>query len=166
MRLRFYFHVLSLLVVLAFPAAAGAVQLVNPDGSVAQPYQTWADAAKVPTPNHQVTVIRDASKFCGQPVAGCAWRDGTAIAIGCDIGAGCQRVFMHELGHVFDFEMPEWKRQVFRKIVGLQMSWYAARPHFQASYSEYFANSYANLAISSDRSRIQRRMDRLIRQPN
>ena len=102
--------VLSLLA--AHPAAASVLAL--PDGrSRPQPFQTWVDRARVPTPAEQIELRLERCP-------------GAADAVACT-SPGEHRIYMsgeagrdellHELGHRFDYRMPEWARQGFRKIM-------------------------------------------------
>lgn len=161
----------TVVVALCLPGSAQAVQLVNPDGSVAQPYQAWADAAKVPMPDRVVNVEPSLSR-CGVGHRACTWADQLRIA--CVSGRDCRFVLLHEIGHQYDFAMPVWKRQVFARIVG---HWDAER--FAVGYSlcalgvREYRSRQADGSVRTDygygyhptRSQ-QRRVCRLIRQPN
>jgi hypothetical protein len=97
---------------IAFPASAGAVQLVNPDGSVAQPFQIWADRAAVGMPSGTVTLHFNRADMCpssdgsGFGVGGCT--PGTDwIAFAQTVGECmewhheiCKEDILHELGHI------------------------------------------------------------------
>jgi hypothetical protein len=137
------FVLASVMVLLLLPASAGAVTLVNPDGSVVQPYQEWANLSHVPTADTTITV-EDDPQNCGM----------TYVPIACtDLANG--RMYLardadratlyHELGHVFDAAMPEWKRQRFRRIVGLVAgAWpWSSGDQFQKSLVEAWANAYS-----------------------
>ena len=133
---------IGVLVVLAFvPGSAGAVTLVNPDGSVAQPYQWMADRARVPTVDKTLVVQFDAAQMC-QGHADCSSPDGWIALTAPD--PMMRHVLMHELGHQFDYVMPEWKRQRFLRTLHLGIPWEAnGNP---ASGREIFADYYADCA--------------------
>ncbi|MBS3928043.1 MAG: hypothetical protein KGZ65_06225 [Sphingomonadales bacterium] len=136
-------YLVAAIAVLALaPSSAGAVELVNPDGSRAEPYQTWANSARVPLPAGRFVVHRDTS-ICGYAVdpSGCAHPDGW-IAIARDTYPMEPRhTFLHELGHHFIFQGPEWKRAWFKTV-------------FPDTYGdERFANVYAECAVSPYRPR-------------
>lgn len=119
---------------------AQAVTLVNLDGSVAQPYQSWADEAKVPTVQTTVTVKADVTACAGSTA--CAWPG--ALRISCTFGQQCRDALLHELGHHYDFSMPEWKRRVFAKITTRRAdAWLDGRN----SLAEQFAVAYSLCAV-------------------
>ena len=172
---------------LALATSAQAVTLVNPDGTSAQPFQAWADAARVPTADGVVTVNL-ANGTCGHTF-GCTARNGRNIWIDPDHCAAsakqCRSTMLHEAGHLFDFQMPEWKRQTFRKIIRLwdDAPWWDARPGFRVQAGEIFADVYRTCALGHwrvteteidrgdaptlhIRAKQNRRVCRLIRQPN
>lgn len=164
---------------LLLPASAGAVTLINPDGSVAQPYQGFADQSRVPVANVTV-LVRPANGLCGSSQA-CTSAAPPTIWLS-DVSQPMEMLsLMHELGHQYDFVMPEWKRVVVRRIVGLELPWSIDRPHTALSYSEVFAVIYAecavlkrpeSIALTDDShsteisTRRMARLCRLIRQPN
>ena len=195
---------LAVVMLMLLAPPAGAVQLVNPDGSVAQPYQAWADASRVPLVSETVVVKNDAlicAEFvaCATPAvdtnscpsyATCVvWPDSqTHATVWLTDPARMPvspKIMLHELGHLYDHSMPEWKRQVFRRIVRLpNLPWRIEQPHTAPSLSEIWAEVYAECAVlrraqdvllsevtTADRShwliaRHLRRVCRLIRQPN
>ena len=166
--------------------------LVNPDGSVAQPYQGWLERSRMPVPAVTHLVLRtDATDVCG--AVACTYEHGP-IAIDptwCEQAQrSCRLALLHETGHQFDYSMPTWKRDVFLKIVArsgeLWRSGFANSPHetFAAAYS--FVSAYASAPralrargfdpFSDDGQQIHYgfqlsrktfgRIARLIRQPN
>src|SRR6476620_8903131 len=99
--------------VLVFGAAsARATVLVTPDGQIApQPYQSWVDAAYVPTPPGEIVLS----------LAGCDGDPGMPACspvnqgtIQLSPGWANRHVLLHELGHIFDDLMPDWARGRFR----------------------------------------------------
>lgn len=173
-------------VFLAMATPAGAVQLVNPDGSVAQPYQSWADSSRVPTVAGHISVVINPTICGAHRACTSAGHESTPPTIWLTNPSLVPinlYTTMHELGHQYDFAMPEWKRIVFQRIVQLPTTpWYVARPHVAKSLSEVFADAYAECAIVRRAeaivlaledgdfheipARSVRRVCRLIRQPN
>jgi hypothetical protein len=150
---------LSVCCLFVFPGSAGAVELVNADGSVAQPYQLWADLSDVPTVPGSVAVGNDLSVCGSDPqIHGCAEQDGAAIHLAgprCNAAGPrafriCRFVTMHELGHLFDLQMPEWKRIRFRAIwgrgVGPDFGW-DENLGLGGTLREYFADTYATCSM-------------------
>lgn len=148
----------------SFAASASAVTLVNPDGSVAQPYQSWADLSNVPTVDETITVTTDMT-ICGPSptIHGCTQRGVPVIHLRpkrCGYGTWreCRFVFMHELGHQFDFQMAEWKRDRFQATLsgtsassvygpGFTFGWNDPSPPDGGSMAEDFADAYAKCAF-------------------
>jgi hypothetical protein len=127
--------VLAALVAAAmYSPAASAVELRSPDGLVPQPFQRWADDSHVPTVDQRVTLHRNAERCAlERAIWGCASRAGFVV-VAAPVGRRRQTL-LHELGHLFEFEMPAWKRDRFSQIFG---SWDV----------EVFAETYANCAKS------------------
>lgn len=120
-----------------------AVTLVTPAGQVAEPYQGWADASKMPTVPSTVTIDPDTS-VCpfGRPE--CTGPDTDRI----HFAPGTNReTLYHALGHRFDYAMPEWKRQRFLRIQNEARPWRSPpnSPH------EQFAVAYALCATGATR---------------
>lgn len=157
-------------------APAYAVTLVNPDGSRAEPFQTWADSAKVPTTNETVVVHRNADG-CPKPKQLCTTSAAPEIWFAQPKGFAQRDSFLTLLGIRFDYAMPEWKRLTFKRIVRDSREW-SVPPN---SPRLAFAMAYADCARGrkwheemyfgpdkykpSTRSQY-RRICRLIRQPN
>ncbi len=123
---------------LAGPAAA--TTLVLPDGTQRpQPYQSWVDAAHVPTPAGTVTL-----HLAPCPVAasagGCVMRGRKEIFLG---AAGRdRRTLLHELAHVFDqTDMRPRSRTRFQSLVRRPGAWAASAGGDSAE--EQFAEAYA-----------------------
>lgn len=142
---------------LASPRNAGAVTLVRPDGRVAQPYQRWADASKVPTPRGTVTVYGDR---CPEGPWACYYRDGRRLYIdratiepllhaGSDELMAAKRGFFHELFHDFDEGGPltDGDRAQFMRIMRLHGAWRIS--DHDHSPNEVFANGAAACALRS-----------------
>ncbi len=143
------------LVVLALPSSAGAVELVNPDGSRAEPYQTWAnrsESRRIPMPSGRLTIV-NTDDACSLNVSGCAIVDTRTIEIDCggEWDYTCRHTFFHELGHMFDdFHMNDYGRATFLR----RLRWsHAARWSVDESFvlagspSENFADFYADIAV-------------------
>jgi len=117
-------------------ADARATTLVLDDGAPApQPYQSWVDAALVPTPPGEVTL-----RIGGCPqteYVTCEERRGRTLDL--DPAWTSREVVLHELGHVFDDGMPAWARTQFAAIVHRRDPWDGpVNPP-----SEWFAEAYA-----------------------
>ena len=170
------------LTALAAPAGAGAVTLVNFDGAAAQPYQSWADRSRVPTVPTQVQLWQHQPAVCGSTAWICTTQ-APAVIYTRDARPIAPVELMHELGHQYDFLMPEWKRVVVRRILQLPSTpWKIAQPHTSLSLSETFADIYSACALTRRRYpvvdvfyddhvyevpvRQARRVCSLIRQPN
>lgn len=98
---------------------AGAATLVTPDGQTAQPYQAWADAAKVPTA--PVTLIATGGGCPGEPGRSCAVPAGNGyqaqIWLCTEPLCSAADDEFHELGHQFDYAvMTPAARAAFLKI--------------------------------------------------
>ncbi len=85
-------------------AAGASTRIVAPQFT--DPIQTWANEAKAPTPTSTVVVRK---VFCNLELAAmaCASYDsmrsvGTITMMSGLTGVGAQKIFLHELGHVFD----------------------------------------------------------------
>lgn len=150
---------LSVLVVLAWPAGASAVEIVNPDGSRAEPFQAWADRAKVPTPTQRITLHLNLTgcgdwTWAGSMLGGCTDRTANVWLRprGCSARATrrynvCRFLLLHELAHVFDEDrMTDADRDAFRDRLALTEDW-----HYHGAYGrqpeELFANTYAMCAL-------------------
>lgn len=124
---------LTCLLALSVPASAQAVTLVNPDGTRAEPYQTWADRAKVPTVD-QVVTVTNGEGIC-PPARSCARP--SLSSIGLRPADRSAHGTGHELGHYFP--LTPAKQQTFLTIVGRQVPWHGEG----MSGAEIFAESYA-----------------------
>lgn len=137
------------LVGLVSAPTAGAVTLVTPDGQVAQPYQRWADAAKVPTYSGPVELS----------LAMCPYIDnGASCSFGYDSpprvwlaathtppdeqATRLHDLELHELGHVFDAQvMTGAARERFAAIFGLRGQGWTEGP-YRLRLEEQFAQGY------------------------
>lgn len=172
-------YLLVVVVVLAFPSSAGAVAIVNPDGSRAEPYSTWADTSKVPTREGVVTVDFDMTRCGGLADTALAcyrpWERGLSFKNRCEIKNVddlrlCRFTTRHELGHDFAETMPAWKMKVFARVVGISVD--------NTQISEVFADAYAlcadgratfdtpGVSVFTTTRRQHRRICKLVRQPN
>lgn len=136
------------------PGSASALTVVEPAGSHF-PYQRWAEASKMPTPEATIEVIETGAEKgcpnremnfagCTRPSEGKVWLAPELIAGGYPRGT-----FYHEVGHNVDFLLlPEWMRLRFMAILEMEGSWDADIE--KVSYwppSEKFAQVYAECAI-------------------
>lgn len=130
--------------------AAAAAALATPSAqahttiscaSCLRPYQHWIEEAKVPTPNATLTVI-ETSEAVSSTEEGTStiWLNLSALNV--------RQAFYHELGHNFDYLMPEWVRTRYLAILGRKGPWRQPEAlHF--SPHELFAESYALCAFRS-----------------
>jgi hypothetical protein len=126
------------LALLALSATAQAVTLVSPDGDprIAR-FQTWANAAVVPTPVGVVDLVLDSC-----PVAvsdGCIYH-GAPPTIFLGPMVRDRPILLHELGHAFDTQrLTPAYRAAFEGIFGDTRPWRTApnSPH------ERFAEAYS-----------------------
>lgn len=140
--------VVAILALALLPATAGAVTLVNPDGSVAQPYQGWADALKIKPPD--VTVVLHEGR-CPRNLltVGCV-SIGEAAVFNMYVDPttpmsntrGPRGVLAHEIGHIFHAYTPQWFDAVFRKIM---------RVDWRVDIGEAVAEGYRYCAHRPDR---------------
>jgi hypothetical protein len=136
--------------------AHGNARLVTPDGLIAQPYQRWADAAKMPTPLGQVTVYDEP---CPTGHWACYYRDGRRIYLdpvrmrpliaAQDHATRLQAriFFFHELFHDFDETgvLTDVDRAEFERIMHLTGAWRIA--DHDHSPNETFADGAAACAV-------------------
>jgi hypothetical protein len=125
---------------LAGAAPASATILVTPDGQIGpQPYQSWVDAALVPTPPGEV-VLSLAGCPGDPPLPACSPTNQGTIQL--SPGWANRHVLLHELGHIFDDLMPDWARGRFRgMVVRRTMVWTASNSG--GPPNEQFAEAYA-----------------------
>jgi hypothetical protein len=134
-------------VVLLVPSTASATTLVLPDGTQRpQPYQSWVDRAKVPTPPGVVTLRLEGC----DGLAGCAPEGQEVVAVAREWMS--PQVLLHELGHVFDDAMPAWARPRFEALVGKHGPWASAAG--SGPPNEQFAEAYS---LCARRTRIRER---------
>jgi hypothetical protein len=117
-------------------STAGATTLTLPDGTTRpQPYQAWVDRALVPTPADAVTLDLGG---CGELEA-CAPEGVREISMASEWAS--PRVLLHEVGHVFDDEMPASARERFQAIMRKRGAWASASSRSPAN--EQFAEAYS-----------------------
>jgi hypothetical protein len=124
--------------------ASGSVLLTEDGSSRAQPFQRWADRAGVPTAAEQVHVHLAACPLATWAPA-CTWAGAHAIYF--RPGAAMRVDFVHELGHRFDYRMPDWARRAFLRLTRDPRPWRSpgGSPH------ERFADAYSVCARSPRR---------------
>jgi hypothetical protein len=171
-----------ILAVLAFGGLAGPAQ------ALPAPYDDWAAQSGAPAVDYRLAVDEWTCNDRGQPASAfaCTAQDGTIYMQDWCLTAAdewCQFYFWHELGHHFDWSMPDWKRRVFLRVIRTAKGWRDPRGAEQSA-SELFADTFAMCAHDPqdvdytfsdggtlgqphglNASRL-RRVCRLIRQPN
>lgn len=127
--------VASIANVLGVPEALGT-EVVGEGVTEPQPFQGWIDQAQVRAPQGAIDL----------QMAPCPLAPARSCAI-----VGTHRIylnpnrqdrvsFLHEIGHVFDHEMPEWKRGWFMGIMGIEGRGWRSPPN---SPNEQFAEAWA-----------------------
>lgn len=127
---------------LTIPSSSGAVELVNPDGTRAEPFQTWADSSRAPLPPATIRVSTDSKETalaCGSASRSCVAEAPSEFRAWFG-GIPSRRVTLHEVGHVFDGTMPDWKRRVFARITRETRTW-------RDPVHEQFAVAYSDCAM-------------------
>jgi hypothetical protein len=104
-----------------------------------QPYQSWVDAARVPTPEGELEVAVDDS--CPDAL-GCT-TGGEQITV---VAFAPVQTFLHEVGHVFDAAyLTDELRGRFIAITGRPaLRWWTGA----APAGEWFADAYAHCALA------------------
>src|SRR4051794_20322764 len=129
---------LTALALVVLSAPAQAVTLVSPTGDARiSRYQTWANAAAVPTPAGIVDLVHDS---CPVDVSdGCIYHGATpTIFLGSEVRD--RPTLLHELGHAFDTQrLTPAYRTGFESIFGDTRAWRSPpnSPH------ERFAEAYS-----------------------
>ena len=146
--------ILAAAVLLVGGAPAGAVDLVSPDGSIAQPYQHWADLSHVPTVDEVLPIDPDMStcdalwhgvRACIEPLRGAIHlRDARCGLFSAQAWRKCRFTVMHEVGHQFEYRMPDWKRNRFAPLVFGAPPWASSE-----ELSEGFADVYAMCSMGT-----------------
>jgi hypothetical protein len=134
-------------------APAHAVNLATPDGQAIPFYQRWVDAAKVPTPDATVVIRPTGCPFGEEPA--CTWPlgpihfDHAGVAWSSDHPAEVRGTLLHELGHQYDYLMPERARARFARIMRDARPWRTSpnSPH------EQFAEAYAHCGLGGKAAR-------------
>jgi hypothetical protein len=135
---------LAFVFVLLGTAPAEATVLVMPDGTIApQPYQSWVDAAYVPTPPGEITLSLDGCPG-DPPMPACSPVNQGRIQLSPEWAN--RHVLLHEMGHIFDDLMPDWTRGRFRGMVIRKPMVWTADNHGGAP-NEQFAEAYALCAM-------------------
>jgi len=167
----------SFFVLVATPVPA--VSLITPSGSAAQPYQHWADLSHLPAIDRTITVIEQpcpsdpehAAIACIDLASMRLYSGGRRCGLsGYGAWRSCRFVTMHEIGHVYEFAMPDWKRARFASIVEAQMTWgYVLEEAFADTYGLCALNSRdapEDVLVPDLTARMFRRACHLIRIPN
>lgn len=145
---------------LLVPARAQAVLLINPDGSRAEPYQTWAERAKVPTSTETLVLNLFVDLDQCSRRYGCTGANDPIVHIWrpwcIGVPAKCRETLLHELGHRFDYQMADWRRTWFMRAASRGREWRAGHnpPH------ERFAEAYGLCAVSTNLKTVLRHTGR------
>jgi hypothetical protein len=103
---------------------ASATVLIDSAGRTPQPYQQWVYEAKVPTVAGPVRLI---GSMCPDRLNeyGCTGPDQTIYLTRYPTLSTLEfrQEFLHELGHQFDYWMPQWVRDRFQAIMRDQRPW-------------------------------------------
>lgn len=138
---------------LVFCASAGAsVTIIDSNDQPVARAQEWANTAKVPTPDATVRLIVTACPYSPyspeEHATGCAlpgtiWMDEAAIT-------NPRNVFLHELGHEYDFSnLTDDQRDRFKALLGLTGPWQPAVADYWNAPIERFAEAYRLCAIGA-----------------
>lgn len=126
---------------------ATAVALATTFTTPSEPYREWVLEAQVPTPIESVQVIDATCPIAS--ASACTLTEAPTIYFDYDAVSFQRRfTFWHELGHRFDYQMPEWARTHFLEIVGVSGPW--QDPTRRVPPNELFAEAYANCAARGD----------------
>jgi hypothetical protein len=141
--------VVAVPVVEGAPAARHGVQLVTPAGAALRgSWQSWADAALVPTVTGQVTV-----RLTGCPgyprSAGCVFTGAPRVIYLKRKLDHPRSTLLHELGHVYDLTvLNNSDRGRFRRIMRSHAKWWTSRPPLAERFAEGYSwcARYARIA--------------------
>lgn len=152
------YALLALAVCLVIPSGASAVEIVNPDGSRAEPYQTWADRARATMPDGRFTIYQNVDGCGDWAIFGSALGACTdSIATiwlhprGCTPRSyrrftSCSHRFYHELAHPFDRQfMDDAERAAFMSEFQLHGGWHE-HDIWGSAPEEVFADTYSMCA--------------------
>lgn len=132
-----------LLLVTAASAHAGTVLVASDGTERPEPYQSWVDSARVPTPDARIALFLAPCPF--NPARSCADPQGWIFLYSEHTQGTWKWDFLHELGHHFDYEhMTNGARLRFRRIIGERRAWRSPpnSPH------ERFAEAWSRCARS------------------
>lgn len=109
------------------------------------PYQQWLEEAKAPTPN--VTIEITDTARCEAVVVGCT--DGYSF-IGLAGSRARRLIFLHEIGHIFEYEYlrddPATRERIIRLAGHPKMVWWSWGTGPEGAFNEAFADAYAQCA--------------------
>lgn len=140
-----------LLTLVLLPSSANAVTVIDMQGNIAQPFQSWAERVeKKGLPTASVISV-DLNGCTWAPNArGCAVSGTARIYLcpwSCETGTQKRMTFWHEMGHVYANVALPGVTMTFRKIMKDDREWFA-EPN---SLSEQFAEAYRVCAINPNR---------------
>lgn len=128
----------------------GATRIVIEDGSPDWPYQRWVNRAEVPTPGETIWVNENFAEHGCDGCAGFDYENGDrpAISINPD-GWGMRRgVFLHELGHHFDYaRLDDAERGPLAAMLGAPGTPWRSNELMHFSPHELFAEAYKQCAF-------------------
>lgn len=133
------------LLALAFatPAHAGTTLIASDGSERPEPYQSWVDASRVPTPDARIALHLAPCPF--NPARSCANPQGWIFLYTEHAEGTWKWAFLHELGHHFDYNhMTNGARLRFRRIIAERRAWRSSpnSPH------EQFAEAWSQCARS------------------
>jgi hypothetical protein len=126
--------------------ADASVRLMLPDGTTPRPEQRWVNRAKVPTPD--VTVQFHFGGCPGYEFTSCTFDTQPDPTVWIPLEKGFAggvdyEGFMHEMGFVYDAEMPTRVRWKFEAIMHMPATpWYGTGPGDFAQPAESFADAW------------------------
>lgn len=140
-----------LLALVLLPSSVGAVAVIDMQGNIAQPFQSWAERAeKKGLPTAPVMSV-DVNGCTWVPKAwGCTVLGTTRIYLcpwSCQSGSLKRYTFWHEMGHVYAGVAAQKVTRAFSKILKDKREWFA-EPN---PLSEKFAEAYKLCAANPGR---------------
>lgn len=132
---------LAIGVALVLAAPTQASTTIAPESDASRPYARWVERSKVPTPDVELTVLREDCP--GIPNKACAGWDYIYLAAAPGF---TKQHFFHEMGHEFDYHLLTDDGRA--TVLGLMRSegpWRTADGSF--SPHELFAEAYSQCAL-------------------
>jgi hypothetical protein len=144
---------------------AAAVELIDESGQLMEPYQAWAEKARVPTVEMPIPLHVGGDYCADASWIGCTTWD--PLGIGVEPSGRRPQLLLHELGHVFDFVVMGRgvvaqgsistesttaitpARLAFARILHRRPNWNAST---HRSLIETFAQAYSYCALRGNRA--------------